>query len=226
MEVHDGFKTFFPGDVLLLLLQTIYGLKQAAFAFWVELLKAFYDMCYKQSKAHPCLYYQWTYIGLILWISWVNDCLVAGNKKNVLHAKSEMMSRFNWDKVGVLNKYKGCKLDWNKKQGTMKVTQPVLLQSLKDEFGISEEQQPTKPAEPGSILSMEEDTEVMKESDQKTYWSGIGKLLLMMKWSRPEISNAVRELSRFMKVVMLVHMKAMKRVMSYIIATPEQGLLL
>ena len=58
-------------------------------------------------------------------------------------------------------------------------------------------------AEPGSVLSMDEDTEVMKESDQKTYRSGVGKLLHMMKWSRPEISNAVRELSRFLKAAML-----------------------
>ena len=82
------------------------------------------------------------------------------------------------------------------------------------------------PTEPGSVLSMDEDTKVVKESDQKTYRSGVGKLLHMMKWSRPEISNAVRELSRFMKAATLAHMKAMKRVMSYIIATPEQGLLL
>ena len=73
---------------------------------------------------------------------------------------------------------------------------------------------------------MDKDTEITKELDQKTDWSGVGKLLHMMKWSRPEISNAVRELSRFMKAVMLAHMKAMKRVMSYIIVTPEQGLLL
>ena len=72
---------------------------------------------------------------------------------------------------------------------------------------------------------MDKDTEIMKESDQKIYRSGIGKLLHMMKWSRPEISNAVRELSRYMKMVMLAHMKAMKRVMSYIIATPDRGLL-
>ena len=48
--------------------------------------------------------------------------------------------RFDCDKVGVLNEYIGCKLDWNREQGSMKVTQPILLQSLKDEFGISEEQ--------------------------------------------------------------------------------------
>ena len=55
MEVSEGFKTFYPSDCYLLLLKTIYGLKQDAFAFWVELLKAFYDMIYKQSKADPCL---------------------------------------------------------------------------------------------------------------------------------------------------------------------------
>ena len=101
-----------------------------------------------------------------------------------------MMSRFDCDEVGVLKEYIGCKLDWDKEQGTMKVTQPVLLQSLKDEFGVSEEQPPTTPAEPGSVLSMDEDTEVMKESDQKTYRSGVGKLLHMMKWSRPDTSNS------------------------------------
>ena len=136
------------------------------------------------------------------------------------------MSRFDCDEVGVLNKYIGCKLDWNKEQGTMKVTQHVLWQSLKDEFGISKEQRPLTPAKPGSILCMDKDTEIMKEWDQKIYGSGVGKLLHMMKSLRPEISNAVRELSIFMKMATLAHMKAMRRVMSYIIATPEQGLLL
>ena len=66
----------------------------------------------------------------------------------------------------------------------------------------------------------------MKDSDQKIYYFGFGKLLHMMKWSRPEISNAVRELSRFMKTATLAHMKAMKNVMNYTVATTEHGLLL
>ena len=73
---------------------------------------------------------------------------------------------------------------------------------------------------------MDRNTEIVMELDPRTYWSCIGKPPNMMKWSRLEISNAVRELSRFMKTAMLAHMKAMKRVMNYVIATPEQGLLL
>jgi hypothetical protein len=49
----------------------------------------------------------------------------------------------------------------------------------------------------------------------------------MMRWYRPEIYNAVRELSRFMTVGSSdVHMKAMIRVMEYCVETKDRGLLL
>lgn len=40
MKVPQGFEKFYPNDVVLLLLKTIYGLKQAAFEYWRALLKA------------------------------------------------------------------------------------------------------------------------------------------------------------------------------------------
>jgi hypothetical protein len=48
----------------------------------------------------------------------------------------------------------------------------------------------------------------------------------MMKWSRSEILNAVRELSRFMTGACPEHLKAMYRVMKYCVGTPNRGLLL
>jgi hypothetical protein len=47
-----------------------------------------------------------------------------------------------------------------------------------------------------------------------------------MRWSRPEILNAVRELSRFMQGAMEAHMKAMHRVMKYCVGTPNRGMFL
>ena len=49
----------------------------------------------------------------------------------------------------------------------------------------------------------------------------------LMKWSRPETLNAVRDLSRFMTTgASLAHKKAMETVMKYAVSTPERGLLL
>jgi hypothetical protein len=60
MEVPQGFQKFYKGDVVLFLLQTLYGVKQAALAFWRELLQAMWHMEFKRSKADPCLYWKWT----------------------------------------------------------------------------------------------------------------------------------------------------------------------
>ena len=75
IKVPEGFEEFYPIGCVLLLLDTIYGLKEAAMAFWREILKAFKHMGYNRSKAGSCLYFKWTALGnLIVWLSWVDDC--------------------------------------------------------------------------------------------------------------------------------------------------------
>ena len=60
MKVSEGFDRFYGTEVVLWLLKTVYGLKQAARAFWTRLLIAFTEMNFKQNAADPCLYYNWT----------------------------------------------------------------------------------------------------------------------------------------------------------------------
>jgi hypothetical protein len=187
---------------------------------------AFKDMQYNRSKADPCLYFYWTTIGLILWISWVDDCLVAGEKLEVLKAKGEMMSRFDCDEVGEMKEYVGCKVDRDWEKGTLKLTQPVLLQSFTDEFELPEGNCPNTPAVPGDVLRKGEPEDEVPHALQATYRSGVGKLLHMMKWTRPETLNAVRELSRFMSGATMAHVHAMYRVMKYCVCTPDRGLVL
>ena len=73
-------------------------------------MQAFQDMQYKRCPAEACLYFSWTMFGLILWVSWVDDCLVAGNDKGVQNAKRQLMERFNCDETGTLEEYVSCKL--------------------------------------------------------------------------------------------------------------------
>jgi hypothetical protein len=67
MEIPEGFEQYYhPAGFIWLLLRTIYGLKQAAVAFWKQLILAFASMNYRRSKADPCLYFDWTIDGLII----------------------------------------------------------------------------------------------------------------------------------------------------------------
>jgi hypothetical protein len=54
MKVPEGFEKYYGNDVVLLILKTIYGLKQAAYAVWRILLQIFAGMKYTRSKADPC----------------------------------------------------------------------------------------------------------------------------------------------------------------------------
>jgi hypothetical protein len=52
----------------------------------------------------------------------------------VIEAKKQMMKIFDWDKIGELKEYVGCKVEYKPDEGLVRMTQPVLLQSFKVEF--------------------------------------------------------------------------------------------
>jgi Reverse transcriptase (RNA-dependent DNA polymerase) len=66
MELPEGFERFYQNNVVLLWLKGIYGIKQAAFKFWLELLNTAKAMELKRINADPCLYFRWTNNGLNL----------------------------------------------------------------------------------------------------------------------------------------------------------------
>jgi hypothetical protein len=136
MTVPQGFENMYPPNGVLLLLWMLYGTKQAALQFWKVLVVAFCNMKYDRSKADACMYFCWTAHGLVLWLSWVDDCLVTGPTPTVMEAKASTRAEFDCDEVGELNECVGCKIDWDRKEGSMKITQPVILQSHKDKLNL------------------------------------------------------------------------------------------
>jgi hypothetical protein len=117
------------------------------------LLAVFRSMGFEQSKADPCLYYVWTKNGLVLWLSWVDNCLVVGTKAAVAIAKKQLTAKFDCDKIGNMDKYVGCKVDRNFENDTIKLTQPVMLQSFADKFPMCLEGRACyTPAIPGEHL--------------------------------------------------------------------------
>jgi hypothetical protein len=115
-------------------------------------------------------------------------------------------------------------LDYDITKGCMKITQPVLLQSLEDEFDVPKGEPVATPGVPGEYLKSEPID--IDGNEQHMYRSGVGKLLHLAKWSRVEASNAVRELTKFAGVASSKHIQAMYRVMRYLLETPNWGVLL
>ena len=132
------------------------------------------------------------------------------------------MQRFDCTEQGEVKEYAGCKIEHNKSEGSIKFTQPIIIQSFEDQFETNEEKRRVTPAEPGTVLVPTNEGEGVGPKLHKYYRSGVGKLLHMMRWSRPEIYNSVRDLPKQCKSPN-AHVKAMHRIMNYCKSTPERG---
>jgi hypothetical protein len=129
-EVPEGFKKYYSPNVMLKLFRTLYSMIQAAYAFWTTLLNVMWHMKYNRCNTDPCLYYCWSKTGLVLWLPWVDDCLVCGLQENVEEVKNDLKEPFDCDDLGNMMEYIACKIDHDK--NSMKFTQPVLMQSFED----------------------------------------------------------------------------------------------
>eukprot|EP00957_Ditylum_brightwellii_P174028 13250051-Ditylum_brightwellii.AAC.1 len=140
--------------------------------------------------------------------------------------KQKMMAMFECNELGTMGKYVGCKVERDLKEQSMKITQPVLLQSCTHENEMDKHSNiPKMLAESGSILK-KDDGDKLNNMQHKKYRTGVGKLLHMTRWSRPEMQNSVKEYSKMTRFPTTVHNKAMKRAIQYCLRTPKQGLLL
>ena len=72
-------------------------------------------------------------------------------------------------------------------------------------------------------IADEEDKLPAKE--HATYISGVATLLYVTKQSRPDLCNAVRELSKIMDRPAPIHLKEMYRIIRYVLETKRYGLI-
>ena len=93
-----------------------------------------------------------------MWIVWVDNCLIAGPKLEVLKAKTEMKQLFDCTEVGELKENVGCKIEHKKEDRWMKSTLPALLQSFNDEFDLDDQipnpRTPMEATPPPSLLPL------------------------------------------------------------------------
>ncbi len=108
-------------------------------------------MGFDKSKADLCLYFKNDpEDGLVVWVSWIDDCLVCGKPEGVAKAKQQMMDHFDCDEVGEMTEYIGCKVE--KGDGWLRLTQPILLRSFEDEFELPDGEALKTPTKPGEVL--------------------------------------------------------------------------
>ena len=205
----------------------LYGTKQVAYCFFKMFATHIKNATYKQSKADPCLYYGWINGEMLVFVVWVDDVMVLGPPKLVEQVQHDLEKAFMCKREGVLTEYVGSKLTISHDKmgrGTVKFTQPVLINKLCDEYKVPEGPVSKTPAVPGQVLVKGDDDGTVSAETLKMYWSMTATCMFMMQWSRPDIFNAVRRLARHMTAPREAHVCALKTLIKYVMHTEHRGL--
>ena len=129
-------------------------------------------------------------------------------------------------KCDELENYLGCRIVFSKDGKKAWIGQPETIKKLIRLFGdeVMHLRNYTVGGTVGKgVLRPKEDEELLSYEEQSKYRSGVGILLWLTK-TRPDICNAVRELTKVNGKATEDAMNEMKRIIKYIIDTKDIGL--
>jgi hypothetical protein len=237
MEIPDGYSKYlyeYHNKIIdtklncLKLKKAIYGLVQAARQWWKKFKEVLQSLDYYPSKADPCLFIRNDTKGnRSFLIIYVDDGGILSTQENIDMVLQKLSKTFVVKNLGKMEDFVGCKILTNKENNTIWLHQPKLIKHLKEQFGslVENLKQYTTPAAPKSIIIRPEtDDNLLTLTDQTKFRSGVGMLLYLVKHTRLDIANAVRELSKVADRANQAHWKALLRTIKYTLDTQNLGL--
>ena len=209
-------------EKILLLKKSIYGLVQAARSFFIKWKGVLKTLGYVQSKADPCLFTK----GDIFIGTYVDDNLMIckeGEEKIFVEEVNKL--GFSVKVEENLMDYLSCKVERDDKNRILWISQPHLLERLEKSCGeqVKNMKKFTTPGAPGRqiFIAQEGDNDILNDEEQTRYRSIVGMILFLVKHSRPDLANAVRELSKGMTQATKRSMKELMRTVKYIMETKK-----
>ena len=234
IKIPPGYKEFLSetkeaiNEKFLKLEKSTYGLVQAARSWWKKfttVLKR--DLGFMQFENDSCLLKRQTSDGKVYLIVYVDDCFVLGDKSAVKHALTEIEKHFAITRSENIEDFIGCRIE--KENQSILLSQPDLIKKMLKKFGektLNMREYET-PAPSGThIIRCQDDEAKLSDEEQAEFRSGVGSLLYLLKHSRPDLSNSVRELSKVMDAANKAHQKALFRAIKFVEQTQERKLVL
>ena len=153
---------------------------------------------------------------------YIDDRLIVGNKETVNKAIQVLQQSFDVKAPTTLEDYLAVQVIKSKNGEKAWLGQPTIIKSLDKMFDedVKTLQSTLTPGSPGFVgQKVVEDEDKVTEKEQALYRSGVGTLLYLTKHSRPDISNAVRELPKSMDGASKLQLRELRRVAKFVLDT-------
>ncbi len=215
-------------DDALLLQRCIYGLVQSARQYHKKIVEILRKIGFEGGEVDPCLFMRKSKKGLVYIALYVDDNLLVGHPAAIEETVQQLKAHGLILKIeDDLADYLSCEIVFSKDKRSAWLGQPHLIANLEKKFGerVKNLREYKTPGTPNlNMIRCTDETLTISKLDQKLFRSGVGMLLYLVKHSRPDISNAVRELSKVLDGATPAAFKEMLRVIKFVLDTKSKGL--
>ncbi|WVZ71732.1 LOW QUALITY PROTEIN: hypothetical protein U9M48_020279 [Paspalum notatum var. saurae] len=218
IEQPDGFVVKGQESKVCKLLKSLYGLKQAPKQWHEKFDTTLTSAGFAVNEADSCVYYRYGGGKGVILCLYVDDILIFGTYIDVINeVKSFLSTKFDMKDPGEAYVILNIKLIKDKSGITLSQTHYV--EKVLSRFGYIDSKPSPTPYDPSVTLKKNKRIGV----NQLKYSQIIGSLMYLASATRPDISFAVRKLSRFMSNPGTYHWHALERVMCYLKGTMSYG---
>ncbi|KAH9650169.1 hypothetical protein KPL70_026264 [Citrus sinensis] len=226
-----GFKAAGKENHVCRLIKSLYGLKQSPRQRYKRFDQFIQGQKFTRSEHDHCVYFRRLPDGAFIYLLlYVDDMLIASkNRDEIERLKKQLASEFEMKDLGDAQKILGMEIRRDKKNGSVWLTQKSYLKKVLERFGMDDKTKPVcTPLAPHFKLSSSSCPKSQEESDYMArvpYASVVGSLMYAMVYTRPDISQAVSMVSRYMHNSGKKHWLAVKWILRYLYGTVDVGLL-
>ncbi|GLI66230.1 hypothetical protein VaNZ11_009969 [Volvox africanus] len=222
MQQPPGYESADPEQACRLL-RSIYGLKQAPRCWYMKLAAELDKLGFKPSVADPALFIKKDEKEIVYLLVHVDDIIITSEDEAMIRrVKTEIGQAFKIRDLGEAKVFLGMEISRGA-HGEVKLSQRRYIEELLQRHQLVNAKPRKTPLPPGTRALPAEDNN--KELvDNTKYRALVGELNYLATSTRPDISQAMSVLARFMGNPSKVHMGLALGVLRYLAGTKELGL--
>jgi hypothetical protein len=229
MHQPEGFIVEGKEDHVCQLRRSLYGLKQSPRQWYKRFDSFMIRHGYTRSSYDSCVYYRQLADGSFVYLLlYVDDMLIAAKSMlEIKRLKSLLGDEFEMKDLGAAKKILGMEIHRDRKAGKLYLSQKKYIEKVLERFGMHNSKPVSTPLGAHFRLSAalapqsEEEEQFMS---RVPYSSAVGSIMYAMVCTRPDISQAVSVVSRYMANPGKVHWQAVKWILRYLRGTTNVGL--
>ena len=228
MEQPDGTVKEGEEAKVMRLLKCLYGLKQSPRQWNLCIDAVLQKLGFRRLKSDVGIYVKGEGDEAVYIALYVDDMFMVGKKlKNIEVVKEGLGREFKMKDLGLAKFLLGIEIR-RQENGDVLLVQEKYARDVVGRFNMEGSKPVSTPLELGTHLDTSQQPVLDVDKEQMCnipYRSAVGSLMYLSTCTRPDISAAISELSKFSQNPGAVHWEGVKRVLRYVNATAGDGLL-